>query len=190
MTSSEPDPSSQRTERDEWMLVPPSQDDLSSRFDPTQLRNRKFNTGRGAKAPAAKGGDNAIWTETPEQKRLRLENQVLGIKEPTAPSAEDGSRGEKGSAEEEARLRKIREFNVRLFSGDLRTFCSGRLWHVYCTANRVVDCRRKQEAQLSTTSTRRVPQRKKMTIRVRGRLIGRKILAEGRRSIMRRGRKC
>ena len=63
------------------MTMPPTQDDLSARFDPTKLRARKFNTGRGA---AAKGGDStsgpsALWTETPEQKRKRLADEVMGV---------------------------------------------------------------------------------------------------------------
>lgn len=66
------------------MLVPPSQDDWSSRVDPTKLKNRKFNTGKGAKAPSqAAKGEMGVWTETPEEKRARLEKQVMGIEEPS-----------------------------------------------------------------------------------------------------------
>ncbi|KAL9026569.1 MAG: hypothetical protein Q9196_004783 [Gyalolechia fulgens] len=77
-----------KPQREEWMLIPPSQDDWSARIDPTKLRNRKFNTGKGAKAPpsskgAAGGVDtNALWTETPEQKRQRLEDEMMGVKKP------------------------------------------------------------------------------------------------------------
>lgn len=70
-----------KPKREEWMLVPPSQSDWSSRIDPTKLRNRKFNTGKGAKAPPPKtsGDDNALWTETPEQKQKRLTDEVMGV---------------------------------------------------------------------------------------------------------------
>ena len=69
-----------KPKREEWMLVPPSQSDWSSRVDPTKLRNRKFNTGKGAKAPPPKSsGDNALWTETPEEKQKRLADEVMGV---------------------------------------------------------------------------------------------------------------
>lgn len=95
------------------MLVPPKQDDWSSRVDPTNLRNRKFNTGKGSKAPAAKGGgEDAVWTETPEQKRKRLEDEVMGVKRPAQLGPE-----EKRSARDEAAQRemdsKIREYNEK-----------------------------------------------------------------------------
>ena len=74
------DQSPAKPKREEWMLIPPSQSDWSSRVDPTKLRNRKFNTGKGAKAPAPKSsGDNALWTETPEQKQKRLADEVMGV---------------------------------------------------------------------------------------------------------------
>lgn len=64
--------------RDEWMMMPPKQDDLAARMDPSKLRARGFNTGKGARPAAGSGGDNGIWTETPEQKRKRLEDEVMG----------------------------------------------------------------------------------------------------------------
>ena len=74
------DQSPAKPKREEWMLIPPSQSDWSSRVDPTKLRNRKFNTGKGAKAPPPKSsGDNALWTETPEQKQKRLADEVMGV---------------------------------------------------------------------------------------------------------------
>ena len=102
-----------KPQREEWMLVPPKQDDWSSRVDPTKLKNRKFNTGKGAKAPSQKGGsDNALWTETPEQKRQRLEDEVMGVKTPA--QLDTGSK-KSSTNEAEAREteRRIREYNVR-----------------------------------------------------------------------------
>ncbi|KAF4552609.1 Hypothetical protein D9617_9g023980 [Elsinoe fawcettii] len=87
--------------RDEWMMVPPKQDDLAARMDPSKLRARGFNTGKGAKGPSAPGGDNDTWTETPEEKRKRLENQVMGVKTSTYP--------EKPDKREEARRRDEKE---------------------------------------------------------------------------------
>ena len=101
-----------KPQREEWMLVPPSSDDWSSRVDPTKLKNRKFNTGKGSKAPPSKGGgDNALWTETPEQKRKRLEDEVMGVKTPAQLDSGDKklSRNEAEARETE---RRIREYNV------------------------------------------------------------------------------
>ena len=97
------------------MLVPPKQDDWSSRVDPTKLRNRKFNTGKGAKAPAPKGdGENSVWTETPEQKRQRLEEEVMGVRKPAAQGPEDKTTVQ-SDAEAQETARRIREYNVRSY---------------------------------------------------------------------------
>ncbi|KAL8716719.1 MAG: hypothetical protein Q9225_005977 [Loekoesia sp. 1 TL-2023] len=112
-----------RPQREEWMLIPPTQDDWSSRVDPTKLRNRKFNTGKGAKAPpssrgATGGGDsNALWTETPEQKRQRLEDEMMGVKKPAQlADGGGGEEAERGMGNEEERReteRRIREYNEK-----------------------------------------------------------------------------
>ena len=104
---------SKKPQREEWMLLPPKQDDWSARVDPTKLKNRKFNTGKGSKAPAQAGGsDNALWTETPEQKRQRLEDEVMGVKRPAQLGAEVKTDRRK---EEEAREmdRRIRDYNQK-----------------------------------------------------------------------------
>lgn len=100
-------------QREEWMLVPPKQEAWSSRVDPTKLRNRKFNTGMGAKAPAqVSDGDNALWTETPEQKRQRLADEVMGVRK---PATEGGTtpRSKANASEDQATAQRIREYNVR-----------------------------------------------------------------------------
>lgn len=104
---------SKKPQREEWMLLPPKQDDWSARADPTKLKNRKFNTGKGSKAPAQKGGtDNELWTETPEQKRQRLEDEVMGVKKPAQLGPEEKTNKWK---EEESRetQRRIREYNEK-----------------------------------------------------------------------------
>ena len=103
------------THRDEWMLLPPKKDDLSSRADPTKLRNRKFNTGKGAKAPSTTGpNDNALWTETVEQKKQRLEDEIMGVRKP-AQLDQDAAKSKKSEAEAKETERKVREYNVGRF---------------------------------------------------------------------------
>ena len=101
-----------KPKREEWMLVPPKQDDWSSRVDPTKLKNRKFNTGKGAKGPAQKGGtDSTLWTETPEEKRKRLEDEVMGVKKP-AHLDQTSHTSTRKSAEAKETEKRIREYNV------------------------------------------------------------------------------
>ena len=94
-----------KVERDEWMTQPPTQDDLAARMDPTKLRARKFNSGKGARAPGGEG--IGVWTETPEQKLKRLQNEALGISAPA--NASSTTQESKNSKEEEVRFRKMKE---------------------------------------------------------------------------------
>lgn len=87
-------------QRDDWMTMPPTHDGLS-RIDPTKMRARKFNTGKNA---GDKGGDGmGIWTETPEQKLKRLQDEAMGITAPANTS----------SAKKESRRRKEEEERTR-----------------------------------------------------------------------------
>lgn len=77
---------SSKNQRDEWMMVPPSNSDWSARLDPTKLKARRFNTGKSATTPSpstTSGGDNK-WTETPSEKRARLEREMMGITDGSA----------------------------------------------------------------------------------------------------------
>ncbi|CAN9327195.1 unnamed protein product [Alternaria alternata] len=93
-----------KAQRDEWMTLPPTQDDLAARMDPTKMRARKFNSGKGA---GNTGGMSSAWTETPEQKLKRLQDEALGIAAPTnaAPATSESKR----TKEEERGARKMRE---------------------------------------------------------------------------------
>lgn len=105
---------SSKPKREEWMLVPPKQDDWSTRIDPTKLKSRKFNTGKGAKGPPSKGGvDNALWTETPGEKLKRLGDEVMGVKKP-AQLDQESKKSAKSEAEAREIERRIREYNVRV----------------------------------------------------------------------------
>lgn len=89
--------------------MPPKQDDLAARMDPTKIRARGFNTGKGAKT--AVGDDNSAWNETPEEKRKRLQDEMMGISKSSAvgPQAAPHS-----STRDRAAAQKIREQTVSL----------------------------------------------------------------------------
>ncbi|KAI2622552.1 hypothetical protein GGR54DRAFT_69190 [Hypoxylon sp. NC1633] len=68
--------------RDDWMLAPPPAGGAYRAPDPTKLKSRRFASGPRANTSTSdaggSGGVSSIWTETPEQKRKRLEDAVLG----------------------------------------------------------------------------------------------------------------
>jgi hypothetical protein len=97
-------------QRDEWMTLAPTSGDWSQRVDPTKLKSRKFNTGRGSKGPSQATGGDASWHETPEQKQARQKREVMGITDPPNPKT---SRTESTtSARDEATAKRLKEFNV------------------------------------------------------------------------------
>lgn len=94
-----------KAQRDDWMTMPPTQDDLAARLDPTKQRAKKFNSK--SSGGGGGGGMSSAWTETPEQKLKRLQDEAMGITAPSnAPAATHDS---KKSKEEERRARKMRE---------------------------------------------------------------------------------
>ncbi|KAF7174492.1 hypothetical protein CNMCM5623_007541 [Aspergillus felis] len=75
--SGKPDAHNNNSERDVWMLRPPRPSDLSSRLDPTRLKNRKF---QGGQSLSYSGEEVDItWTETPQQKLKRLQDEAMGV---------------------------------------------------------------------------------------------------------------
>ena len=101
-----------KPQREEWMLAPPTDGDWTSRIDPTKLKNRRFNTGKGARAPPpAQASDSSLWTETPEQKRKRLQEEVLGVVKPTTSAREEG-KPTKNRAEAQEMEQRIQEYKV------------------------------------------------------------------------------
>ncbi|THZ10765.1 hypothetical protein D6C95_00306 [Aureobasidium pullulans] len=106
----QPEAAPARAQRDEWMTLPPQQDDLAARMDPSKIRARGFNTGknaRGGNTTPAGGNIAAAWTETPEQKLKRLQDEAMGVKPASAGhvDAKEAARNK----EREAEARRIRE---------------------------------------------------------------------------------
>ncbi|KAF2736630.1 hypothetical protein EJ04DRAFT_510934 [Polyplosphaeria fusca] len=102
-TNPHSDEEPKKLQRDDWMSMPPTHDGLS-RMDPTKARARKFNTGKSA--GSSRDADTSTWTETPEQKLKRLQNEALGI---TAPEKPSESKKESRSRKGEEQSAKIRE---------------------------------------------------------------------------------
>ncbi|CAI6287509.1 unnamed protein product [Periconia digitata] len=101
-----------KVQRDDWMTMPPTHDGLS-RIDPTKMRARKFNTGKNA--GAGSGGDGmGIWTETPEQKLKRLQDEAMGI---TAPANTSSSKKESKRTREEDELNRKRREQIEASRG-------------------------------------------------------------------------
>lgn len=64
-------------------MMPPKQDDLAARLDPTRQRPSKFNTGKSGRNAGTADSDSSIWHETPEQKQKRLQDEMMGITKPS-----------------------------------------------------------------------------------------------------------
>jgi hypothetical protein len=111
------DPSyGKKNQRDEWMVLPPDKSSWVSNIDPTSLRNRKFTTGRSVRnSQGDNSGIGSSWTETPAEKKIRLENEIMGIQAPP----EKNSHGTSGrpSKNDSTTADKIRQFNVSVSQG-------------------------------------------------------------------------
>jgi len=101
------------SKRDDWMTVPPTHGDWSVRVDPTKLKNRRFNTGKGAKAPPSQeaGGMGDSWHETPAQKQARLQREIMGIKDRSDGSRAGATRS-KDEIPDKATAQRLKEYNV------------------------------------------------------------------------------
>lgn len=96
------------TQRDQWMLQPPTHSDWASKIDPTQLRNRKFNTGKSATAPKTM---DSSWTETPEERMRRLQDAVMGVGSSTSQTANRTGASNAKLMEEQIKKYKV-SFNL------------------------------------------------------------------------------
>lgn len=162
-----------RLQRDEWMTMAPENGDWSSRIDPTKLKNRKFNTTKGAKGPPQSGGGGSSWHETPEEKQARLRREVMGISDPAASS--DKKMKATGPSHDEATAKRVKEYSVSRTSSDASTNCMHPSCHFL--DRKLTLTRTNREAPLSTPPTVLPTKLWKKTIPVLVLLIARKILA-------------
>lgn len=180
----------QKPQRDEWMLVPPTSDDWSSRIDPTKLRNRKFNTGKGSKGPPLKGGEgdgHALWTETPEQKRKRLQDEVMGVKRPAQLGGEE-KQDEWQEKEGKETARRIREYNVSPLLSSVKMSFRVKLCYGYANIGTPLPpfftIRRKTGTRPCTVNTKRPCPRKRKTTPANGPSTRKRTLAAASKSVM------
>ena len=151
VTEAESTSEPRKPQREEWMLAPPTHGDWTSRVDPTKLRNRKFNTGKGARTPnQSNSTDNRLWTETPEQKKQRLEDEVLGKKK-MAQMDSGPQRPMRNEAEDRETEKRIREYNVRLAWTVCRILADTVL-RVLIAAHRSTRCTRRNLTRLRKTT--------------------------------------
>ena len=110
----EPAEAEEKLQRDEWMTMPPKQDDLAARMDPSKQRARGFNTGKGAKGASLAADDSSTWHETPEQKQKRLADEMMGVTKVSNTGPQGPPVKSAHAARDEASGRKIREHTVRI----------------------------------------------------------------------------
>lgn len=91
--------------------MPPTQDDLAARMDPSKQRARGFNTGKSARGPDAGAEDSSAWHETAEQKQKRLADEMMGVSKPAAGPQRPADKPS-STDKAEAAAKKIREHTV------------------------------------------------------------------------------
>ncbi|KAH8922276.1 hypothetical protein BT69DRAFT_1282387 [Atractiella rhizophila] len=101
-----------RLERPEWMIKPPENLGFSVP-DPTKLKARGFmQTNRPHKAVTSSSKDNSLWTETPQERAQRLEDEVLGKRKRATVEGgdEEEDEGERRKKKRDEEMReKVRE---------------------------------------------------------------------------------
>ena len=69
-----------KSKREEWMLIPPSSLDLVGNVDPTKIKSRGFvqSAKKGGTIDKASDEGRALWTETPDERARRINDEVMG----------------------------------------------------------------------------------------------------------------
>ncbi len=110
-----PSSAPEKLRRDDWMTMPPKQDDLAARMDPTKQRARAFNTGKGAKAPNMADDSSSAWNETPEQRQKRLRDEMMGVSKTTSPGPPKVARSGKDERVNAQAREQIVSFNQHCY---------------------------------------------------------------------------
>jgi hypothetical protein len=135
-------PADTGTRRDEWMMMPPEQDDLAARMDPTRQRPRGFNTSkRGQNAHRSEDGASA-WHETIAEKQTRLANEMMGISKTANTVPKRAVSGMSSVGDQDGTSASLAKHIVS-------DIC--RVMSVTCTNNRD---RRRPEGHLCSSNTR------------------------------------
>lgn len=100
-----------KPKREAWMTVPPSALDAMARQDPTKITKTGFNqnTRRGTNAQKASEEERSLWTETPEERAKRIDEEVMGKRKRT----ENASKQETAAERQERKKREARNAEMR-----------------------------------------------------------------------------
>jgi hypothetical protein len=101
----------QKPKREAWMTVPPTALDGMAHQDPTKITKRGFNQNgrRGAGAEKATEEGRSLWTETPEERAKRIDEEVMGKRK----RIENASKQETDSQRQERKKREARDAHMR-----------------------------------------------------------------------------
>ena len=101
-----------KPKREDWMLVPPESMDLLSSTDPTKLKARGFaqstRKGGGAGEKASEEA-RSLWTETPQERAQRLDDEVMGKRKRVENAAKQETDAERAAR----RQREARDADMR-----------------------------------------------------------------------------
>ncbi|KAM0335357.1 hypothetical protein ACHAQA_000402 [Verticillium albo-atrum] len=146
-------------QRDDWMLAPPPAAGGYNERDPSKLKNRRFASNKPHSSAPSGGGPaeiSSIWTETPEQKRKRLEDAVLGRAAPAGSDLEhQKQQGKARPSREEERARRTAE-NLEAVRGK-------SLYDTHMSARKEGE-RRKDEEEEDDPSARAFDREKDMAL--------------------------
>nr|CAG8435401.1 12549_t:CDS:2 [Entrophospora candida] len=101
----EQDDDNKSLERGEWMLVPPSSNFLGG--STTSMKSRKFKQ----KTTDPSSADNSLWTETPAERRERLQKEVITGQKRKRASDKDEDEEMKYTEIDLKRAELVKEYN-------------------------------------------------------------------------------
>lgn len=101
----------QKPKREAWMTVPPSALDALAHRDPTKITKTGFNQNsrRGAGTSKASEDGLSLWTETPEERAKRVDEEVMGKRK----RVENAGKQETDAERQERKKREARNAEMR-----------------------------------------------------------------------------